>query len=91
MLLDQAELEHECGHFILGYQPVELGSGVHHDPGARPEVTGEVVGRPLANGLGLADVENAAFIVLEHVDAGRVWNRRWRGTADHSPDCIGGL
>ena len=86
MPLDQVVLEHEGFDVVADLDPLHrLGRG-HHLRRARVHVARvlEVVRQPLAQALGLADVDHPAVGVLELVRAGSVRDRAGGRTLDHT-------
>ena len=84
--LDQVVLEHERFDVVADLDPLDrLGRG-HHLRRARVHVPRvlEVVRQPLAQALGLADVDHPAVGVLELVRAGGVRDRAGGRTLDHT-------
>jgi hypothetical protein len=85
--LDQRVLEDQRIHLVLDHHPLDV-VGLGHHLGRAGQQVGRVlpvVGQPVAQGLGLAHVEDTALGVVELVGAGGVGDRACGGPVLHHP------
>ena len=85
VLLDEAVLQHQRLDLVAHFDPLDSGCRGHHLGGARVQVARvlEVVGQALAQAGRLADIDDAAVLVLELVRARCIGNRAGRRAGDH--------